>query len=1194
MKRSLFLPLAVVFLTAGLMQAVVLDPRQTPLLAATPTPEPPAPMPSAAVQKLLDEGARLQQEKQFEASLQAAERALAAAREARDTAGEARALEQRAQAMESAGRTGEAIAAWRGAAAAWERAGDGPGGVAALAAAGLLLLEKEPAEGNELVAQAVGLGRVEAKRPMAAAQALDAAGHVAYKQRRWAQCRLLWDAALAQWEKLSLDSPDLARVLRNLGEVASHQSDLAAAQEYHHRSLTLVEQGEPGSLSVATALNDLGIDSARRGDLPASEAYFLRALALQDKLAPGSVDIARTLTNLGIVTDDRGDPAAAREYHERSLALWEKLEPDSLEVALTLGNLGLVAKSQGDLAAAKACHERALALREKLAPNSLEVAGSLNNLGSVANEEGNFAAARAYLQRSLAIKEKLAPNSQTVAATLTNLGNLAHQQGDLELAGQYHQRTLAIYERLAPDSLAVSSSLFNLGTILSDQGDLAGAGEYYQRALAIRERLAPNSLAVASSLNNLGTLAREQGDHPAAAAYFRRALALKGKLAPDSLDVARSLGNLGIVLHEQGDLVAARESHERALVLIRKLAPGSLDVARGLNNLGNVAWDQGKPSEAGRLAREAWQLVCRQAAVVSGDEARQAYGSSTALYAAVLIRTQVALGQTGPAFTTLEEGRAQALQQLLTERHLDTSAVPAALRAEHQAAVAARDQAGQAVSRASVAEALARRALSAANEEGGPLEARARMRTALEAATQQSEAARATYSAARVRADELWEEIKHSAPRDYTAPLTVAQARRIVPPGTLLAAFSVGSGQSYLFLWRAGDAGSSLAVYRCAVTRPELQALVRRFRGQVTDPDADAAETLAAGRELYARLFPPQARGALHGAGRLLLSPDGPLWDVPFAALVTNPQGPPRYLGEQHAITYTQSLALFAQSRQDRPRPMNEGKPTAVVVGNPLFARPTNLLAAAPPSPSLTRTERSFLFTDGHAPAPLPATAQEAGAVARLYGGVPLLGERATEMALRQRIGSADVVHLATHGYLDPARAMSSGVLLTVPDRASSAEDSDDDGLLQAWEIYSRLKLKAGLVVLSACETGRGENVQGEGIVGLTRALQYAGARAVLASQWKVADAGTSRLMVAFHQMLRRGLAKDEALRRAMALVRGNRQTAQPYYWAPFVLTGDPGNANLGTVSRSHPLKPAPRGARHPGSDATEQGFPAR
>jgi CHAT domain-containing protein len=106
-------------------------------------------------------------------------------------------------------------------------------------------------------------------------------------------------------------------------------------------------------------------------------------------------------------------------------------------------------------------------------------------------------------------------------------------------------------------------------------------------------------------------------------------------------------------------------------------------------------------------------------------------------------------------------------------------------------------------------------------------------------------------------------------------------------------------------------------------------------------------------------------------------------------------------------------------------------------------------------------------------------------------------------------------------------------------------------------------------VVLSACETGRGHEVKGEGLIGLTRALQYAGARSIVASQWKVADQSTATLMVAFDRSLRQGLPKDEALRQAMARLRQNPATSHPYYWAPFVLIGDSDNSVLSAVGTS-------------------------
>ena len=140
---------------------------------------------------------------------------------------------------------------------------------------------------------------------------------------------------------------------------------------------------------------------------------------------------------------------------------------------------------------------------------------------------------------------------------------------------------------------------------------------------------------------------------------------------------------------------------------------------------------------------------------------------------------------------------------------------------------------------------------------------------------------------------------------------------------------------------------------------------------------------------------------------------------------------------------------------------------------------------------------------------------------------------------------------------------MSSGIMLTPPAKEPALGETNDDGALQAWEIFSQLKLRAELVVLSACDTARGEVVKGEGVVGLTRALEYAGARSIVATQWSVASGqSTTQLMEEFHKGLRNGKAKDEALKEAMAAVR--KKYPHPFYWAPFILLGDPDNPNLG------------------------------
>jgi CHAT domain-containing protein len=295
----------------------------------------------------------------------------------------------------------------------------------------------------------------------------------------------------------------------------------------------------------------------------------------------------------------------------------------------------------------------------------------------------------------------------------------------------------------------------------------------------------------------------------------------------------------------------------------------------------------------------------------------------------------------------------------------------------------------------------------------------------------------------------------------------------------------------------------------------------------------------------------------MDGAKRIIISPSGPLWELPFAALVMNSSGEPEWLGLERRLSYTPSLTVLAGTGEAEPRPA-EPKRHALVVGDPQFVRASVPAAMGAIESAILRGERFYLAPKGAVPARLPATAVEARRVAALYDVQPLLGEAATEAAVREKLTHASVVHLATHGYFNPQLAMSSGILLAPPAGEIAIHATDDDGALQAWEFGTSLPLQANLVVLSACETGLGETARGEGLVGLTRALQAAGARSVVATHWKVADEATADLMVTLHKHLRKGAATDEALRQAMRKIAERKRTRHPFYWAAFLLTGDP------------------------------------
>jgi CHAT domain-containing protein len=199
---------------------------------------------------------------------------------------------------------------------------------------------------------------------------------------------------------------------------------------------------------------------------------------------------------------------------------------------------------------------------------------------------------------------------------------------------------------------------------------------------------------------------------------------------------------------------------------------------------------------------------------------------------------------------------------------------------------------------------------------------------------------------------------------------------------------------------------------------------------------------------------------------------------------------------------------------------------------------------------------------------PLPATRAEVEGLGALFGEEASLwlGAEATEERATGLSKQTSIVHLACHGVVDERFPLNSALALTIREEP---EEGQANGLLQAWEIFERVRIDADLVTLSACETALGKEVAGEGIVGLTRAFQYAGARTVLASLWSVTDVSTAELMKRFYKNLKAGDSKDVALQKAqLDFIREpitigaeeeaiDRDFSHPFFWAAFQLIGD-------------------------------------
>src|SRR6185295_11014883 len=325
-------------------------------------------------------------------------------------------------------------------------------------------------------------------------------------------------------------------------------------------------------------------------------------------------------------------------------------------------------------------------------------------------------------------------------------------------------------------------------------------------------------------------------------------------------------------------------------------------------------------------------------------------------------------------------------------------------------------------------------------------------------------------------------------------------------------------------------------------------------------PAAERALRAAAER-LYARLVAP-AEPWLGHADRLVISPDGPLSALPFAALAL-PAPAGGYLAERWPFSTVPSATLAAELRRERARPAAASPSGAAALpgATPLVAFGDPRYPAPPPGAAPRTADgedrgldsRPWLrFRSGLAP--LPDSRAEVEGIASLFPPArAFLGADATEARFLNDAPQGRIVHFAGHALLDPRFPLDSGLALTPPPRPARP---GDDGLLQSWEIFENLRLAADLVTLSACETGLGPEAQGEGLLGLTRAFHYAGARTVLSSLWSVSDRSTAELMRRFYGHLKAGEPKDRALAAAQReLIHGG--LAHPYHWAAFQLDGD-------------------------------------
>jgi CHAT domain-containing protein/Tfp pilus assembly protein PilF len=915
--------------------------------------------------------------------------------------------------------------------------------------------------------------------------------NVSADNKKWADAHDAFELAKNQAKAAGYPIA-LAVIVEASARVFQRQNELDKAAEAFRDVLTIREQDAPGSLSVAWTLHDLGVLAHTRNDSTTADGFYRRAAAIREKLGPGSLDLSRTLNNLGILARNREDRASAEDFYRRALEIMEKLFPGSLDVARTLNNRGLVAKDRGDLVTAEDMYRRALAIGEKLAPDSVSpTSASLNNLGSVLADRGDLAAAEDFYRKSLAIKEKVATETLDVARTLNNLGIVQFRGKEYAAAEVSYRRALEITQKLAPGTVDVARIFSNLGSLAKERGDPATAEGFYRQALALGEKIAPGSISpVANVMTNLGDLARDRADLAAAQDFYQRSLAITEKAAPGSIALSSTLHRLGLISRRAGDSTKAMDYLNRALN----------------------------------------ELESQQAKLGGTDEVRSGFAAQYVDYYGDIAEQFVQIGRFDAAFHVLERSRARGLLEMLAERELVFRAdIPAELEQERRLTDAEYDRTQARIAQLSPA------------KDGAEIERLlGRLREV------------------RGNQQEIRERIRKASPRlaalQYPQPMTLESVQKNLDPGTVLLSYMVTSEKVFLFVVTAtAQSRQALAVFPLQISEQDLRRKIEAFRSGIQHPEESRAAWVRQGRELYDLLVKPAASWVASGE-RVLISPDGPLHALPFAALVTDSRSDgssPRYWIESKALHLVTSVTLYAELKRDRRR-----APVSLVA----FGDPSYPVLSPSKSETITDSQTRSLLLRGYSFEPLPASRSEVETIAGLYRGqaTVYVGKEATEERVKATGKNVRYLHFAAHGILDERFPLNSALALSVPERPVEGQDN---GLLQAWEIFERVRIDADLVVLSACESALGKEMGGEGLLGLTRAFQYAGARSIVASVWSVADESTAELMKRFYGYLKAGKTKDQALRAAQIdLIRtqGSRTNmAHPFHWAAFGLIGD-------------------------------------
>lgn len=855
---------------------------------------------------------------------------------------------------------------------------------------------------------------------------------------------------------------------------------------------------------------------------------------------------AMTLTNVGLIYHLLSEPQKAVEPLDQALTIWRAIGDRHLE-AITNSIDGRVYYALGEPHKALDSYNLALPVMRAVGDQSGE-AVTFMQIGSVYRLLGEPQKALDYFAQALPLMRAVG-DRRNEATVLNNMGTVYNLLGDPQKALHYFEQVLPIV-RAINDRRVEAATLTNMGHVYNLLGEPEKALGYLDQALTLARD--SDRRTEAAVLMHMGTANSALNKQKEAIDYLERALKLRVALS-DRVGEATTLNHLGRAYDLWRQPQKAFDYYDKALPIWRSVGDENGEVA-ALYGMARAESDLDDLVRASQLTESALALINTLRTRVTSRDLRASYFASVQdlykLHIDLLMRRhrrEPTAGFDVVALKTQEQARARSLIDMLTEASAD-------IRQGVDPDLLARERSLQQMLNAEAERQM--RLFGGQHTE----EAATAVRRKIEDLVTQLQSIEA--------------ELKAHSPR-YTAltqpaPLGLREIQsKVTDDETLLLEYSLGEERSYL--WAVTP--TSFSSYELP-PRATIEAAARRCyelltarnqyvkfetanekRERVRQADAEYPKAATALSEMV--LGPVAAQ---LGLKRLLVVPDGALEYLPLAALAI-PRASTTFvpLILEHEVTSIPSASTLAVLRWE----LQGRAPAEKVVA--VFADPVFDKSDERVNEGLSRNAGGHHGTPAEssdeimALPRLPYTRQEAEAILALApatGRKAALGFEANRTAaMSEELSKYRIIHFATHSFLDSTHPELSGIALSMLDRQGRPQN----GFLRSHEIFN-LRLGAELVVLSGCRTGLGKEVKGEGLYGMTRGFMYAGSKRVVVSLWDVQDQATARLMSDFY----RGLLGPKrppaatALRAAQIAIWRDARWQAPYYWAGFVLQGEP------------------------------------